>query len=149
AEHLFFKAWPKKGLVPQNLLFPSTIFHQIDKGFTSKELPHPAVFDLNSQQPYKGNLDWEALQLLVAHDPAAIALVCIELSNNAAGGCPVSMQQLRDVKALLAGHGIPLVMDGTRVLENAQFLIDQEKECGGESLWAVARKMFSYADAVI
>ena len=149
AEHIFFKAWPKKGVVPQNLLFPSTIFHQIDKGFTPRELPQLAIFQLNSQEQYKGNMAWDALQAQVAQDPDAIACVCIEVSNNAAGGHPVSMQHLRDVKALLAAHSIPLVIDGTRVVENAQLLIEREKEYAGRSLWAVVREIFSCADAVI
>src|SRR6266850_1970868 len=149
AEHIFFKAWPKKGVVPQNLLFPSTIFHQIDKGFTPRELPQLAIFQLNSQEQYKGNMAWQALQAQVAQDPDAIACVCIEVSNNAAGGHPVSMQHLRDVKALLAAHSIPLVIDGTRVVENAQLLIEREKEYAGRSLWAVVREIFSCADAVI
>jgi polyketide synthase PksN len=149
AENIFFRAWPKKGVVPQNLLFPSTIFHQIDKGFTPREAPHPEVFRLNSQEQYKGDMDWGALQAQVAQDPSAIALVCIEVGNNAAGGRPVSMRHLRDVKALLADHSIPLVIDGTRVVENARFLIEQEKECAGKSLWAVVREILSCADAVI
>ncbi|HXH38620.1 MAG TPA: SDR family NAD(P)-dependent oxidoreductase [Thermoanaerobaculia bacterium] len=149
AESIFFKTWPKKGVVPQNLLFPSTIFHQIDKGFTPRELPHPAVFQLNAREPYKGNMDLDALQALVAQDPAAIACVCIDVGNNASGGQPVSLQHLRDVRALLAAHSIPLVIDGTRVMENAQFLIEQGKECGGKSIWAVVREIFSCADAVI
>jgi amino acid adenylation domain-containing protein len=149
AEDIFFKAWPKRGVVLQNLLFPSTIFHQIDKGFTNKELPDPAVFDLNSPKPYKGNMDWEALRKQVAQDPSEIALGCIEVSNNAAGGCPVSMGHLRDVKALLAKHAIPLVIDGTRVVENAQFLIEQDREYTGRSVWTVVREMLSFADAVI
>ncbi|MBZ5509053.1 MAG: SDR family NAD(P)-dependent oxidoreductase, partial [Acidobacteriia bacterium] len=149
AENIFFRAWPKKGVALQNLLFPSTIFHQIDKDFTSKELPHRAVFDLNSHDQYKANLDWEALQAQVAQDPGAIALVCVEVGNNAAGGSPVSMQHLRDVKVLLARHSIPLVIDGTRVVENAQFLIEQDGECAGKSVWTVVREILSFADAVI
>jgi amino acid adenylation domain-containing protein len=149
AEHIFFKAWPKPGVALQNLLFPSTIFHEIDKGFTAKELPHPAAFELNSGEPYKSNMDWEALQSQVAQDPSAIAFVVIEISNNAAGGYPVSMQHLKDVKKLLAKYSIPLVIDGTRVLENAQFLIEQEKEYADKSLWTVTREIFSHADAVI
>ncbi len=149
AEHLFFKAWPRQGVVLQNLLFPSTIFHQIDKGFTARELPHPEVFQLNSREPYKGNIDWDALEAEVAQDPAAIALVCIEVSDNAAGGYPVSLQHLRSVKALLAPHSIPLVIDATRVVENAQFLIEHDKEQSGRSLWAVVRDILSSADAVI
>jgi polyketide synthase PksN len=149
AEHLFFKAWPKQGLVLQNLLFPSTIFHQIDKGFSPMELPHAEVFQLSSEEPYRGNMAWDALQAKVAQDPPAIACVCIEVGNNAAGGAPVSMQHLRDVKTLLAAYSIPLVMDGTRVMENAQFLIDREQEYAGKSMWAVAREILSFADAVI
>lgn len=149
AEHLLFKAWPKKGVVLQNLLFPSTLFHEIANGFPGRELPHPAVFDLNSHEPYKGNMDWEGLRAQLAQDPSEIAFVCIEVSNNAAGGYPASMQHLRNVKALLAEHSIPLVIDGTRVVENAQFLIEQEQECAGKNMWAVVRQMFSYADVVI
>lgn len=148
AEHIFFKAWPKKGIVLHNLLFPSTIFHQIDKGFTNRELPHPAVFDLESDEKYKGNLDWQALQTQLVQDSGAIALVCIEVGNNAAGGHPVSMQHLKNVKALLAAHFIPLVIDGTRVVENAEFLIEHEKEYAGKSVWTVAREILSCADAV-
>ncbi|MBO0797771.1 MAG: hypothetical protein J2P31_03025, partial [Blastocatellia bacterium] len=149
AENVFFKAWPKKGIVLQNLLFPSTIFHEIDKGFTPREVPHPGVFRLTSRERYKGGIAWDKLQEQVAQDPSAIALVCIEVNNNAAGGQPVSMRQLKEVKALLAGHSIPLVIDCTRIMENAQCLIEQENEYAGRSVWAVAREILSYADAVI
>src|SRR5262249_3762792 len=149
AESVFFKAWPKKGVALQNLLFPSTIFHEIDKGFTPREAPHPEVFRLNSREQHKGDMALDELRGQVAQDPSAIALVCIEVNNNASGGHPVSIRHLRDVKALLAEHSIPLVIDGTRILENAQFLIEQEKEYAGKSVWAVARETLSYADVVI
>lgn len=149
AEHIFYKAWPKKGLVLQNLLFPSTIFHQIDKGFTPRELPNPAIFQLNSEEQYKANMALDGLHAQLAQDPGAIACVCIEVGDNAAGGQPVSLQHLREVKALLAPHSIPLVIDGTRVVENAQLLIEQEKEHAGKSIWAVVREIFSFADAVV
>ncbi len=149
AEHIFFKAWPKKGEVLQNLLFPSTIFHQIDKGFANRELPNPAIFDLTSREQGKGNMDWEALQEAVEKNAAAIAMVCIEVGNNAAGGNCVSMQHLKNVKKLLAPYSIPLVIDGTRVMENAQIMIEQDFECADKSIWVVVREIFSHADAVI
>ncbi|HEX6095443.1 MAG TPA: SDR family NAD(P)-dependent oxidoreductase [Thermoanaerobaculia bacterium] len=149
AEHLFFKAWPKKGPVPQNLLFPSTIAHQIDKGFTPVELPHPAVFRLDSEEPQKAEIDLDALRAFVAREPGAIACAIIEVGNNAAGGQAVSTQHLRDVKAVLDPHAIPLVIDATRVLENARFLIEQDREHEGKSLWTVVREILSCADAVI
>jgi acyl transferase domain-containing protein/tryptophanase/acyl carrier protein len=149
AEHAFFRSWANKGAVIQNLLFPTTIFHQIDNGFTPEELPHPAVFRIDSQELYKGNLNWEALQQRVEQDPRSIALVLIEVDDNAAGGVPVSMQHLREVKALLSTYAIPLVFDGTRILENAQFIIENDSEFAGRDIWDVARAIFSYADAVI
>jgi len=149
AEGVFYRAWPRKGVVLQNLLFPTTIFHQIDKGFTPKELPHPEVFKLDSSELYKGDLDWAALEQQLERDASTVAAVCIEVSNNAAGGCPVSIAHVKKVKALLGKYAIPLIMDGTRVLENARFLIDNEKEYAGQSVWQVARELLGYADALV
>jgi len=149
AERVLYKAWSQKGLVPQNLLFPTTLLHQIDQGFTPRELPHPQVFHLESRELYKGNLDLPALRKLLSEESTAIALVCIELSDNAAGGYPVSLEHLRSLRAELAGRAIPLVMDATRVLENALFLIENEEECRGRSVWQVAREIMGHADAVV
>jgi polyketide synthase PksN len=149
SDRIFCKAWPKKGIVLQNLLFPTCIYHQIDQGFTPLELPHPEVFRLDSVETFKGNLSWDMLRELVASRSADIAYVCIEASDNAAGGQPVSTQHLRQVKDLLAQHSIPLVIDATRILENASFLIDCEEEHRGKTLWEAARSILSYADVVI
>ncbi len=149
ADDLFCRAWPKKGLVLQNLLFPTCLYHQIDKGFEPLELPHPALFDHASNERYKGDLSWDGLQAVVAERAQDIAYVCIEVSDNAAGGLPVSIAHLRNVKALLSTHGIALVIDATRILENAQFLITHEPGCAGRTLWDVAREMLSLADATI
>ncbi|NOU17196.1 MAG: SDR family NAD(P)-dependent oxidoreductase [Bacteroidales bacterium] len=149
AEHAFFKSWSRKGIVLQNLLFPTTIFHQIDNGFTPKELPHPEVFQLDSEELFKGNLDWDALQKQVEQDVKSIAFVLIEVDDNAAGGASVSMQHLKKVKTLLSKYSIPLVIDGTRIVENAQFIIEHEKELARKNIWDVVREIFSYADAII
>lgn len=149
AEHLLCKAWPKKGVVLQNLLFPSGIYHQIDKGFTPLELPRPEVFHLQSSDAYKADLDWQALQEQVTRQGEQIAFVCIEVTNNASGGHPLSTRHLRQVKELLARHSIPLVIDGTRILENARYLIEHDAEHAGKSLWDVAREILSLADAVV
>lgn len=149
AERALFRAWPKPGIVVQNLLFPSTIFHSIDNGFTNEELPHPAVFAPDSTEPCKGNLSWEDLRAQVARQARAIAFACVDVCNNAAGGQAVSLGHLREVKALLAEHQIPLVIDATRILENAQLLIEREAQCAGRSLRDVVRDLLSCADVVI
>ena len=149
AEHAFFKAFPAKGVVPQNLLFPSTIAHQLDQGFTPLELPHPSLFQPASAHVWKGNLDLDALQAKLARDAAWVSCVCIEVADNAAGGHPVSMEHLRDVKALLARHSIPLVLDATRAMENAAAIVEHDREYAGRGLWAVVREILSHADAVV
>ncbi|NVO09894.1 MAG: SDR family NAD(P)-dependent oxidoreductase [Bacteroidales bacterium] len=149
AEYAFCKSWTKKGIVLQNLLFPTTIFHQIDNGFTPQELPISEIFNLDSNELFKGNLDWEALQKQVDQTPEQVAYVCIEVDDNAAGGGFVSMEHLKKVKTLLSKYSIPLVIDGTRIVENAQFIIEHEKGFTGKNIWDVVCEIFSYADAIV
>ncbi|NJM17116.1 MAG: hypothetical protein HC896_18580 [Bacteroidales bacterium] len=149
AEHAFCKSWHKKGDVPQNLLFPTTIFHQIENGFAPKEMPHPEAINIDSAELYKGNLDWESLQKHIEQHPGQVAYVCIEVDNNAAGGAPVSIPHLKKAKSLLSKHSIPLVIDGTRVVENARFVMEHDSEYAKKNVWETVREIFSCADAVI
>ncbi|WP_438426441.1 SDR family NAD(P)-dependent oxidoreductase [Aquimarina macrocephali] len=149
AERAFCKSWPKKGKVLQNLLFPTTIFHQIENGFTPIELPHPEVYRLDSEEQYKGNLNWETLKKQVEEDPKSVAFVFIEMNDNAAGGAPVSLQHLKQVKNFLSEYAIPLVFDTTRIVENALFILEHENEFIGKNVWDVVKEMTSYADAII
>ncbi|NQZ12578.1 MAG: DUF2156 domain-containing protein, partial [Algicola sp.] len=152
AENIFYQAWDKtapKTTVLQNLLFPTAIFHQIDKGFTPVEVPHSSVFELQSDSKQKAHLDWQALQQKVQQAPETIAFVCLEVSDNAAGGYPVSMAHCQQVKDLLSKHDIKLVIDGTRVLENAQWVIENEVGYDDKTVWQVAATLLGFADAVI
>ena len=149
ADHLLCKAFERKGLVLQNLLFPTCLYHQIDKGFTPRELPHPALFDLRSHDPAKAGLCLDALREELAAHGDDIAYVCIEVSDNAAGGVPIAIEHLREVKALLAPRSIPLVVDATRVLENAWFLTRDGSGPAGEGMWQAARALLGFADAII
>ena len=149
AEDLFCQAWEKKGRVPQNILFPSTIFHQIDKGFSPLELPVAKLFDLQSDEPFKGDIDLPALQAEIEAHAAEIGYVCIELTDNAGGGGAVSLSHLKQVKALLQKHRIPLVLDATRVLENALIVLDHDPEWRDASLWQISEALLSQADAVV
>ena len=149
ADHLFCKAWEKKGIVPQNLLFPTCIYHQIENGFTPHELPHPSVFQSDGDGAARSGIDLDALRALVSRRAADIAYVCIEVSDNASGGQPVTVEHLAQVREILAPHAIALVIDATRILENAQFLIERDPQHAGHSMWNVARAVLSHADAVI
>ncbi|CAN7392939.1 SDR family NAD(P)-dependent oxidoreductase [Trinickia sp. LjRoot230] len=148
AEALLCSVWPKRGRVPQNLLFPSGLYAQIDAGFTPCELPHRDALRVAGRTPYKADLDWDALTDEVNRHADNIACVWVELCNNATGGHPVSLDHLRAIKALLTPHRIALVIDATRVLENAHYLIEHDAAHAGKTLWAMAHELLACADVV-
>ena len=143
AESFFCRNLQCKGKqVPQNLLFPTAIFHQIDNGYLPVEMPVATVFTAGSAELYRGDLDLTALATILRDNAVEVGFVWIELGNNAAGGYPVSVANLQRVKALLTPHGIPLVLDATRILENACFIGESE---GGDP-WTVAVELCRQAD---
>lgn len=149
AERAFFQAWKRKGEIIENLLFPTTIFHQIEGGFEPKELAYPEIFKLGQSEFHRGGLDCDALQERVRHGAASIAMVCVELSANGAGGYPVSVKHLRKIKSILDPHSIPLVLDATRVLENAAFAEEGVHGVRAQNLRQAARDLMGMANAVI
>jgi polyketide synthase PksN len=149
AEQALYRAWPRKGVVLQNVLFPTNLVHQIENDFKPKELPSPAFFRVGIDEPGKSDLALQTLAELLANDPRAVAMAFVEVSNNASGGHPVSVAHLREIKALLEPHAIPLVLDATRVLENASLLLRCELEHVDSDIWRVVREVTSCADTVV
>ena len=149
SDSVFCAAWARKGIVLQNLLFPTSLYHQVDNGLTPRELPHPELFQLESDAAFKGELDWDALREALERDAAGISYVCLDLCNNSAGGQPVSLAHLRQLRQLLGEYDIALVIDATRVLDNACALIERENGQAGRTIWEVARDTLACADVVI
>lgn len=149
AEQLFYKSYKKKGIILQNILFPTGIFHQIDNDFSPIELPDNEVFSLVSEGFRKANLNWDACKNYIERNPDDVALVCIEVSNNASGGHTISLEFLDQVKKSLSIYGIPLVLDATRILENALYISRKDPDCKNMNIFATARRILSYADVVI
>jgi polyketide synthase PksN len=149
AEEVLYQAWPRKGVVLQNLLFPTGLLQQINQLLTPVELPCAAALLPDSPELFKAELAWDALHEALTAAPDGVAAVCVEVGNNATGGHPVSMRHLSQLKGLLARHVIPLIIDATRVLENARFLLERDSEQAGKSLWAVTQEMLRHADVVV
>lgn len=147
AESVFFESWSKKGKVLQNLLFPTAIFSQIEHGFTPIEIADQKVYDTESNDFFRAGIDLAKMKELLEADSAAVSMVCIEVSNNAAGGYPVAVSHLQSVKEILANYNIPLVVDITRILENAQHLVDLDSD--QKSLWDMVRELSGVADIAI
>ncbi len=150
AEALLMGHWPiRKGVVPQNLLFPSGLFHQFDQGFSPHEFPVAQVFEREARTPWKGELDLYALRAFLADQRAETAFVCVELCDNAAGGGGVRLEHLRALRQVLQPAALPLLLDATRILENALLVQRAEADCAQLPLWTLVRQLTAQADVVV
>src|SRR3989304_2834870 len=78
--------------------------------------------DPSAIHPFKGNMDVDALDRFLAERAGHVPVVFVTISNNSGGGQPVSLENLRAVRAVCDRHGVPLFLDGCRFAENAWFL---------------------------
>ena len=97
--------------------------------------------------PFKGNMDVEALEAFINKvGKENIPLVVLTITNNSGGGQPVSMQNIREVKAVCKKYDLPLFLDACRFAENAYFIKLREKGFENKSVLEICQEMFSYAD---
>lgn len=107
-----------------------------------EEAKNPSV-----RAPFKGNMDVVKLEKLINEYGAdKIGLIVMTITNNSAGGQPVSMANMRDVSAICKKYNIPLDIDAARYAENAYFVKQREEECKNMSIKDIICKMFSYGD---
>ena len=148
AERILFTVLCKPGhAVPSNTHFDTTRANIEFTGARAVDLPVPEAADTQARLDFKGNMDVDALESLIAAEGAArIPLVMLTVTNNSGGGQPVSLANIEAVKRVCARHRIPLYLDACRFAENAWFIRERE---AGYADWApkqIAQKMFSLAD---
>jgi tyrosine phenol-lyase len=123
--------------VPKNMYFTTTKVHILRAGGTFVDVIIDQAHDSTAWHPFKGNIDPAKLQKLIddciarwgrEHGPRHIAYVHLEGCVNMAGGQPFSMANLKDLRELTTRYGIPLLLDATRLVENAYFI--QQREAG-------------------
>jgi tyrosine phenol-lyase len=148
AERILFNVMCKKGdIVPNNTHFDTTRANCEFVGAKAVDLPIPEAKEPAAQHPFKGNMDAARLSELIEREGAKkIPLVMLTVTNNSGGGQPVSMENVRAVKAICKKHGIPLYIDACRFAENAYFIKLREPGYANKSPRDIAREMFSYAD---
>ena len=148
AEHILFGVMVQPdSIIPNNTHFDTTRANIEFNGGTAIDLPCTEADDLDSQYPFKGNMDIAALEKLVADEgPARIPLIMVTITNNSGGGQPVSMANIREISRVAHDAGIPFYFDACRFAENAHFI--KRREPGFEDMATIdiAREMFSYAD---
>jgi Tryptophanase len=148
AEKVLFPLLLSKGKYAiANMFFDTTRAHVEISGARAidcvvEEAKNPAC-----RAPFKGNMDVEKLEKLIAEYGAEnIGMICMTITNNSAGGQPVSMKNMREVSEVCKKHNIHLNIDAARYAENAYFVKQREDECKDMPLKEIVRKMFSYAD---
>ncbi|MEA4982526.1 MAG: tryptophanase [Paludibacter sp.] len=148
AENIIAVAYVHKGsLVPMNYHFTTAMAHITDKGGQIVELLYDEAYVINSEHPFKGNMNIEKLDAIIKqHGAKNIPFIRMEASTNLIGGQPFSVQNLRDVRAVADKYGIRLVLDCSLLGENAYLVIQREEEFKDSDMGTVIRTMTGLAD---
>jgi len=148
AERILFSVMCKKGdVVPNNTHFDTTRANCEFAGAEALDLPCPEAKEPSALHPFKGNMDTARLAETIERAGAKrVPLVMLTVTNNSGGGQPVSLQNIREVKAICRQHSIPLYIDACRFAENAYFIKLREPGYEKKTPREIAREMFSYAD---
>jgi len=149
AEHLLGKVLLQEGqIVPRNMYFTTSKLHIDLRGAELSDVIIDEAHDTQNEHPFKGNIDLKKLEQVVReHGRERIACVHVEMDVNMAGGQPVSMHNLRDVRAFCDKHKLKLIFDATRSSENAYFIRQREDGYADKSVVEILREMMSYSDA--
>ncbi len=148
AEHLISQTLIKPGdHVPGNMYFTTTRLHQELAGATFHDVIIDEAHDPQDLHPFKGNVDLAKLAALIDEVGAEkIPYVSLAGTVNMAGGQPVSMANVRAVKELCDRHGIRVLLDATRMVENALFIAEREEGYAGRSIAEILLEFCSYTD---
>ncbi len=148
AENILFACTVKPGQsVPSNMHFDTTQANVIARGGDPVDLLAEEGLDPTSHAPFKGNVDIEKLEAFIGQvGPDNIPLGMLTVTNNAGGGQPVSMANIRATREVLHRYDIPLFLDACRYAENAYFIKLREPGYAETPVVEIAREMFSYTD---
>jgi len=149
AENLISKILIKPGMyVPGNMYFTTTRAHQELAGGTFVDVIRDEAHDPTREDVlFKGDVDLQKYEDLIKKvGPEKIPYISVAVTVNMAGGQPVSMKNLRDVYNLSKKHGIRVIFDATRCVENAYFIKTREPGYEDKTIAEIVKEMFSYAD---
>ena len=148
AEHIISQLLINKGdYIPGNMYFTTTREHQELAGGTFVDVIISEAHDPDSTHPFKGNVDLQKLEDLIKKVGAdKIPYVSVAATVNMAGGQPISMHNLEALRELTNKHGIRIIFDITRAVENAWFIKQREKGYENKSVAEILKQMCSYTD---
>ncbi|MGL5123322.1 MAG: tryptophanase [Fusobacteriaceae bacterium] len=148
AEKVLFPTILKKGQYAiSNMFFDTTRAHVILAGARPLDCVVAEAKDPSKRSKFKGNMDIEKMERLIAeYGVENIGLVVMTITNNSAGGQPVSLKNIREVSNICKKYNIPLDIDAARYAENSFFIKRDEEECKDMSIKEIIRETFSYGD---
>jgi len=148
AEHIISQLMIKEGdFVPGNMYFTTTKLHQELAGGTFVDVIIDEAHDPDSEHPFKANVDLSKLEDLIKEKGAdKIPYISIATSVNMAGGQPISLNNLRELRKLTNKYDIPIIHDMTRVAENAYFIKKREKGYANTPIKEIVREICSLTD---
>jgi tyrosine phenol-lyase len=148
AENIISQILIKPGdFIPGNMYFTTTRLHQELAGGTFVDVIIDEAHDPTSLHHFKGNIDLEKLTDLIEKVGAErIPYICVAGTVNMAGGQPISMANLREVYQIAQNHGIRVILDATRAVENAYFIQQREEEYRNQTVATILHEFCSYTD---
>lgn len=150
AENVLFSVMVKEGnVVPGNSHFDTTKGHIEFRKARAIDCTIDEAFETANLHPFKGNLDLSKLENVLSNNPKEkISMIIVTITCNSSGGQPVSMQNLKEVKALAEKFEIPVIFDSARFAENAYFIKTREDGYNDKTIKEIVKEMFTYADGM-
>lgn len=147
AENVLFSVLIKEGdHIPGNSHFDTTKGHIEYRKAHAIDLTLDIASDTEAYHPFKGNVDIDKLENYMAKHADKVPFIIVTVTNNTAGGQPVSMECLREVRKVADKYKKPVLFDSARFAENAYFIKVREKGYENKTVKEIVKEMFSYAD---
>ena len=149
AENVLFSHLVKAGdIVPGNSHFDTTKGHIESRKATALDCTIAEAKDTQLELPFKGNVDPAKLEAALAEHHEKVPFIIVTITNNTAGGQPVSMENLRAVRAIADKYGKRVVLDSARFAENAYFIKTREEGYADKTIKEIVAEIYSLADAM-
>ena len=149
AENVLFSHLVTPGaIVPGNSHFDTTKGHIESRKAFAIDCTVDAAKDTQLEVPFKGNVDPAKLEKVLAENADKVPFIIVTITNNTAGGQPVSMENLRQVREIADKYGKRVIYDSARFVENAYFIRTREEGYGDKSIKEICKEMFSLADGM-